>query len=77
MEFNVRIYRDPDELLDKVCMLAQDRVVVSGNCRRGSFSGMFDGSYRVDGDLVSIEIRNKPLFVSWSLVRKGLEFLAA
>jgi hypothetical protein len=77
MEFNVRIRRDPEVLLDQVCMLAQDRVVVSGNSRRGSFTGMFDGSYRVCGDRVAIRIQRKPFFVSWSLVRKGLEYLAA
>jgi len=77
MEFNVQIRRDPDELLDKVCMLAQDRVVVSGNSRRGRFSGMFDGSYEVEGDQVAIQIQRKPIFVSWSLVRRGLEYLAA
>jgi len=77
MEFNLRIRRDPDELLDEVCLLAQDRVVVSGNSRRGRFSGLFDGKYRVDGDQVAIEIDHKPFFVSWSLVRRGLEYLAA
>jgi hypothetical protein len=77
MEFSVRMRRDPDELLDKVCMLAQDRVVVSGNSRRGRFTGLFDGAYRVDGDQVAIEINRKPIFVSWSLVRRGLQYLAA
>lgn len=77
MDFSVQIRRDPEELLDKVCMLAQDRVVVSGNSRRGRFTGMFDGSYQVQGDRVAIHIRRKPIFVSWNLVRRGLEHLAA
>jgi hypothetical protein len=77
MEFTVRIRRDPDDLLDEVCTLAQDRVVVSGNRRRGRFSGLFDGDYRVDGDQVAIDIRRKPIFVSWALVRRGLAYLAA
>lgn len=77
MEFRLRIKRDPEVLLDQVCMLAQDRVMVSGNSRRGRFSGMFDGSYQVEGNQVSIRIKRKPLFVSWTLVQRGLEYLAA
>jgi len=78
MQFNVKIRRDPEALLDRVCVLAQDKLVVSGNSRRGRFSGMFDGTYSVEMDNnVSIDIRRKPIFVSWGLVRKGLDYLAA
>jgi hypothetical protein len=77
MEFNVRIRRDPDQLLDQVCTVAQDRVVVSGNSRRGRFTGWFDGSYEVEGNQVQLRIQRKPLFVTWSMVQKGLEVLSA
>ena len=77
MEFNVRIRRDPEQVLDQVCLMAQDKVVVSGNSRRGRFTGWFDGSYEVEGDQVSLCIRRKPLFVTWSMVEKGLEYLSA
>ncbi len=77
MEFNVTITRDPLMLLDKVCLLAQDKVVVSGNVNRGKFTGLFNGSYWVDGNNVSVKIEKKPIFVSWSLVQKGLNYLAA
>ena len=33
MEFNIRIKRDPEKLLDQVCTIAQDKIVVSGNTR--------------------------------------------
>ncbi len=77
MNFNVTIRRDPSRLLDRVCMLAQDKVVVSGDTSRGVFTGMFDGSYRVSGDLVSVHIDKKPIFVSWTMVQKGLNYLSA
>jgi len=77
MEFNVPIRRDPERVLDQVCMMAQDRVVVSGNSRRGRFTGWFDGSYEVNGDQVSVRIRRKPVFVTWSMVEKGLRYLSA
>ena len=77
MSFNVMIRRDPNALLDKVCMLAQDRLVVSGDTRRGRFTGMFDGTYSVDGRSVRIHISRKPMFVPWSMVRKGIDYLSA
>jgi hypothetical protein len=77
MEFDVRIRRDPNALLEKVCMLAQDRVVVSGDTRRGRFTGLFDGTYLLDGDRLRVTIRRKPLFVPWTLVREGIGYLAA
>lgn len=77
MEFDVTIRRDPNELLDKVCLLAQDRVVISGDTRRGRFSGLFDGSYLLDGDRLRVTICRKPLFVPWNLVERGIGYLAA
>lgn len=77
MEFQVTIHKDPDFLLDKVCLLAQDKVLISGNTAQGQFSGMFDGDYAVDGETVRVHVRKKPMFVSWKMVRKGLDYLAA
>lgn len=77
MQFNYRLNRRPEAVIDKVCTLAQDRLVVSGNSRRGRFSGVFEGSYSVEGDAASIVINRKPVFVSWSLVDKGLRYLVA
>jgi hypothetical protein len=77
MEFNYQLQRDPGTVIDKVCELAQDRLVVSGNSRRGTFTGAFDGSYKVEGDRARIVIRRKPIFVTWTLVDKGLKYLVA
>lgn len=77
MEFDVTIRRDPNALLERVCLLAQDRLVVSGDVRRGYFTGMFDGTYLLDGDRLRVKIQKKPFFVSWALVRQGLGYLSA
>ena len=77
MEFDVTIRRDPNALLERVCMLAQDKLVVSGDVRRGYFTGMFDGTYLLDGDRLRVKIQKKPFFVSWALVRQGLGYLGA
>ena len=77
MEFDVTIRRDPNALLEKVCLLAQDRVVVSGDTQRGRFSGWFDGSYQLEGDRLRVSIRKKPMFVTWTLVKQGIGYLAA
>ena len=77
MEFTFNIRREPATLLDKVCVIAKDRLIVSCNEDRGRFCGMFDGHYRVSGTRVEIHVRRKPLFVSWSMVKRGLDYLAA
>jgi len=77
MNFSITIQREPEVLLRKVCSLAGDRMIVQGDTRRGRFSGLFDGSYSVDGTRVNLHIRRKPAFVTWSLVRRGLDYLSA
>jgi hypothetical protein len=77
MEFDVTIHRDPNVLLERICMLAQDRVIVSGDTRRGRFSGLFDGSYNLHGNQLRVTIQKKPMFVSWALVKQGLGYLSA
>ena len=77
MQFNYRIRKNPETVLEQVVRLAEDKLVVSGNSRRGTFTGAFDGSYEVQGSEASIMVRRKPMFVSWSLVDKGLRYLIA
>ncbi len=77
MEFNYRIWRKPESVINKVCALAQDKIVVSGTNQSGRFTGLFEGRYSVTDDNASITITRKPLFVSWSTVEKGLKYLVA
>jgi hypothetical protein len=77
MVFNYRIQSPPDTVLAKVCALAQDRLMVSGSDQKGWFTGAFEGTYSVDGRDASIVITRKPMFVSWSLVDKGLKYLVS
>lgn len=77
MEFSITIKKNPETILDKVCLLAQDKVLVSGNTQKGKFTGLFNGFYNVNGQEVNVFIEKKPMFVSWSMVQKGLNYLAA
>ena len=75
MEFTYNLTKDPEAILEKVCALAQDRIMVSGNGSKGWFTGAFEGTYSVSGKDASIKITRKPIFVSWSLVNEGLKYL--
>jgi hypothetical protein len=77
MRFQYSINRKPAAVIDKVCTLAQDKLVVSGNDNRGNFTGTFEGNYTVKGDEAAIEITRKPHFVSWSIIDQGLRYLVA
>lgn len=77
MEFTYHLRRNPCMVLDKVCSLAQDRLVVNGDGRAGRFSGVFEGTYCIDGETASIRITRKPIFVSWGLIDEGLRYLVA
>ncbi len=77
MEFNYRLQRDPEVVINKVCTLAQDKLMVSGSESEGFFTGAFEGTYAVAGEQASIMITRKPMFVSWSLVDKGLKYLVS
>jgi len=52
-------------------------MVVSGDTRRGHFTGLFDGTYLLDGNRLRVTIQRKPFFVSWALVKQGLGYLSA
>jgi hypothetical protein len=77
MVFNYRIHSAPSMVLNKVCALAQDKLMVSGSDRKGWFTGAFEGTYSVEGSEASIVITRKPMFVSWSLVDQGLKYLVS
>ena len=66
MEFRYRLNREPEDIIQRVCALAQDRLMVSGNSSKGWFTGTFEGTYAVDGRAASIKITRKTIFLSWS-----------
>jgi hypothetical protein len=75
MEFNYQLSREPEVIIEKVCALAQDKIMVSGTRSKGWFTGAFEGTYAVNGKDASIKITRKPIFVSWSVVNEGLKYL--
>ena len=77
MVFNYQLRRKPEVVLNKVCTLAQDRLMVSGSDNQGWFTGAFEGTYSVSGESASIVITRKPMFVTWNLVDRGLQYLVS
>ena len=75
MKFNCNLKRDPEVIIEKVCTLAQDKIMLSGNGSTGWFTGAFEGTYSINGNDASINITRKPIFVSWSMVNEGLKYL--
>lgn len=72
MEFTYSLRRRPSLVLETVCALAEDRVVLSGNEREGRFTGDFEGTYAFAPNHASITITRKPFFVSWNDIAVGL-----
>jgi len=77
MEFNMRLRRTPEAVLHRVCALAQDKLMVTGNHHHGRFTGTYEGTYTVEDNTASIVITAKPFFTSWSAVNEGLQYLVA
>lgn len=75
MEFKYRIKCKPNDVIDRACALGQDKIMVSGDSNKGWFTGLFEGTYNIDGDEASIVITRKPIFLSWNLVDQGLRYL--
>ncbi len=48
-------------------------IVIEGSDAEGRFRGTAEGSYTVDGDLLRVEITNKPAFVPWGMVESALK----
>lgn len=72
-EFEVAEDRSADEILQKARGRARDvGITMEGDATSGSFSGVAEGRYEVEGRTVRIEIEKKPAFVPWSLVENGL-----
>ncbi len=72
-EFDVPEGMDAEALLRRARRRAREvGITVEGDVACGSFTGTAEGRYTVDGDSIHLEVENKPAFVPWSLVEKGL-----
>jgi hypothetical protein len=77
MEFYFQLGRKPETVLNKVCALAQDKVMVTGDDRHGRFTGLYEGTYTVEDNMAAVVVTQKPVFTSWSVVNEGLKYLVA
>lgn len=47
-------------------------IVMEGDASEGRFRGTAEGTYRVDGANLQVEVTNKPGFVPWKMVESAL-----
>jgi hypothetical protein len=67
-----------DALLDKVRAAARAKnIAFAGDAASGSFKGVAQGSYKVEGQSVVVTVEKKPGFVPWGMVESALRDLFA
>jgi hypothetical protein len=72
--FEVKLNRDPDEIIAKAREAARHNGVdFVGDGQTGHFSGHgIEGSYLIMDDILSIQIAKKPFIMPWSLIESTL-----
>lgn len=65
-----------ETLLERVKATAKEKnIVFVGDAASGSFKGLAQGSYRVDGPSIVVTVDKKPGFVPWGMVESALKDL--
>ena len=73
-EISVEGERSPQEILRRAKEAAENvGIVIHGDEAGGSFRGTADGTYAVEGQLVQVEVTNKPALVPWMMVESTLK----
>ena len=72
--FEVKLNRDPDEIIAKAKVAAQENgVTFEGDGQNGHFAGHgIEGSYLVFEDTLAIQISKKPFIMPWSMIESTL-----
>jgi hypothetical protein len=77
-QFTVNYPGDKGELLAKIKSTVGDKGKLAGDETQGNFEGStpigkFEGSYRIEGDQITITIDKKPFLVSNSRIKEEFE----
>jgi len=73
MEFTYNLKGDIAAKLRQVQIAAARRGVnFQGDSKKGTFSGLISGSYRIEGHKINVIIVSKPFFLSWPQVDSQL-----
>ncbi|MBN2530874.1 MAG: hypothetical protein JXR76_31095 [Deltaproteobacteria bacterium] len=75
MEFKIQLQRDPQQLFQKIRNVSKNKMEIIGDVSGGQFQGMFCGDYKLLGKTASIRIQQKPAYISWKIVQKGIDYL--
>lgn len=79
-EFQFRLNSPAEGVIEKAKVAAaKNGVAFKGDAEKGGFSGMgIVGEYRILESTLSVEIKQKPMLMTWGLIEKSLrEFFAA
>ncbi|MFM8979069.1 MAG: hypothetical protein ACKOSS_01190 [Planctomycetia bacterium] len=75
-EFPIPPGSSPEAVLARARAQAQGAgVTLTGDAHAGSFDGAASGTYRVEGQVLHVEVARKPAFVPWGLVESTLRRL--
>ncbi len=72
--FEVKLNRDPDEVIAKAKVAARDNGVnFEGDSQTGHFSGHgIEGSYLIREDTLAVQISKKPFIMPWGMIETTL-----
>jgi hypothetical protein len=74
MEFTYHLEGDIAAKLRQIQIAAARKGVdFQGDTRKGIFSGLISGSYRIEGHKINVIIVSKPFFLSWGQVNSQLK----
>jgi hypothetical protein len=77
--FEVKLNRAAEEIIGKAHVAAQHYGIdFAGDGQNGRFAGHgIEGSYTIDGEVLSLQIKRKPMLIPWSMIEtKLLAFFA-
>jgi hypothetical protein len=72
-KFTFTLRGDPAVKLEQIKAAARKGVNFQGDTKRGTFSGLISGSYRIEGHKIDVIIKSKPFFLSWGQVDSQLK----
>ena len=75
--FSFRIHETPEAAVDKARIAAEkEEALFEGDARGGNFSALgVVGAYRIDGDVVEVDISERPFFAPLSMVESKIKSL--
>lgn len=73
--FQIQLQRPASEIIAEAHATAQRKGVrFKGDTANGRFSGLgLEGHYTIEGNTLSVEVTQKPLLLSWSMIETAVK----